>query len=153
MRVESLWAPVQGKPEFMRKVNGWLTIFWRVMILVFIVTGWLKSLILVCVLIMGFGVGSLVDIAGGARRSRSARGTPRMVHTSHCRRGGKRACFQHHRRTRRNCQLTGVEKGKAGAHQTPDDQPLHPPGLPTHCGRADHIQDRELNRRGSTRSI
>ena len=26
--VRSLWASVQGDPVFMRRVNGWLTIFW-----------------------------------------------------------------------------------------------------------------------------
>ena len=30
--VKSLWASVQGDPVFMRRVNGWLTIFWIVMI-------------------------------------------------------------------------------------------------------------------------
>lgn len=26
--IKSLWAMVQGDPVFMRKTNGWLTIFW-----------------------------------------------------------------------------------------------------------------------------
>lgn len=38
--VKSLWASVQGDPVFMRKVNGWLTIFWIVMIPVSFLTGW-----------------------------------------------------------------------------------------------------------------
>lgn len=42
--VRSLWASVQGDPRFMRSVNGWLTIFWIVMIPVSIVTGWVSSL-------------------------------------------------------------------------------------------------------------
>lgn len=28
----SLWASVQGDPVFMRRVNGWLTISWVLMI-------------------------------------------------------------------------------------------------------------------------
>jgi hypothetical protein len=39
----SLWASVQGDPTFMRKVNGWLTIFWIVMIPVSVATGWVQS--------------------------------------------------------------------------------------------------------------
>ena len=30
--VKSLWASIQGDPVFMRALNGWLTIFWIVMI-------------------------------------------------------------------------------------------------------------------------
>jgi hypothetical protein len=30
--VKKLWASVQGDPVFMRRVNGWLTIFWLAMI-------------------------------------------------------------------------------------------------------------------------
>jgi len=41
--VKSLWAAVQGDPVFMRRVNGWLTIFWLVMIPISIETGWVKS--------------------------------------------------------------------------------------------------------------
>src|SRR5258708_13948778 len=41
--VRSLWASVQGDPTFMRRLNGWLTIFWIVMIPVSIETGWVKS--------------------------------------------------------------------------------------------------------------
>jgi hypothetical protein len=41
--VKSLWAAVQGDPVFMRRVNGWLTIFWIVMIPISIETGWVKS--------------------------------------------------------------------------------------------------------------
>ena len=37
--MKSLWASIQGDPVFMRKVNGWLTIFWVVMIPVSIATG------------------------------------------------------------------------------------------------------------------
>jgi hypothetical protein len=41
--VKSLWAAVQEDPTFMRRVNGWLTIFWIAMIPVSIVMGWLSS--------------------------------------------------------------------------------------------------------------
>jgi predicted transcriptional regulator len=39
----SLWASIQGDPVFMRRVNGWLTIFWIAMIPVSIVFGLLSS--------------------------------------------------------------------------------------------------------------
>jgi hypothetical protein len=48
--VKSLWASVQGDPVFMRRVNGWLTIFWIVMIPVSVVTGWLSSVVYVSAL-------------------------------------------------------------------------------------------------------
>lgn len=41
--VRSLWASVQGDPVFMRRVNGWLTVFWIVMIPISLVTGWVSS--------------------------------------------------------------------------------------------------------------
>jgi hypothetical protein len=41
--MKSLWASVQGDPVFMRKLNGFLTIFWIVMIPVSFAMGWLKS--------------------------------------------------------------------------------------------------------------
>lgn len=37
--VKSLWASVQGDPVFMRRVNGWFTVLWIVMIPVSIATG------------------------------------------------------------------------------------------------------------------
>ncbi len=48
--VESLWASIQGDPVFMRRVNGWLTIFWIVMIPVSIVTHWINSVTYVAAL-------------------------------------------------------------------------------------------------------
>jgi len=39
----SLWAAVQGDPVFMRRLNGWLTVFWIAMIPVSYELGWLKS--------------------------------------------------------------------------------------------------------------
>ena len=41
--VKSLWASIQGDPVFMRRVNGWLTVFWLVMIPISIATGWISS--------------------------------------------------------------------------------------------------------------
>ena len=46
----SLWASVQGSPVFMRRVNGWLTIFWIIMIPVSLVTGWISSVTYVAML-------------------------------------------------------------------------------------------------------
>ena len=40
----SLWASVQGDPVFMRRINGWFTIFWILMIPVSIATGWVRSI-------------------------------------------------------------------------------------------------------------
>ena len=48
--VKSLWASVQGDPVFMRRVNGWLTIFWIVMIPVSITTRWINSVTYVAAL-------------------------------------------------------------------------------------------------------
>ena len=41
--VKSLWASVQGDPVFMRRVNGFLAVFWIAMIPVSYEAGWLKS--------------------------------------------------------------------------------------------------------------
>jgi hypothetical protein len=41
--IKSLWASVQGDPVFMRRVNGWLTVFWILMIPISIVFGLLSS--------------------------------------------------------------------------------------------------------------
>jgi hypothetical protein len=41
--IKSLWASVQGDPVFMRRINGWLTVFWVAMIPVSLVTGWISS--------------------------------------------------------------------------------------------------------------
>ncbi len=48
--LRSLWASIQGDPVFMRRVNGWLTIFWIVMIPVSLVTGWISSVTYVAAL-------------------------------------------------------------------------------------------------------
>ena len=41
--LKSLWSSVQGDPVFMRRVNGWLTVFWILMIPISIVFGLLSS--------------------------------------------------------------------------------------------------------------
>jgi hypothetical protein len=48
--IRSLWAAVQGDPKFMRAVNGWLTIFWIIMIPVSLITGWISSVTYVAAL-------------------------------------------------------------------------------------------------------
>jgi hypothetical protein len=48
--VRSLWASIQGDPVFMRRMNGWLTIFWIAMIPVSITTGWISSVTYVAAL-------------------------------------------------------------------------------------------------------
>ncbi len=48
--MKSLWASIQGDPVFMRRVNGWLTIFWIVMIPFSILTGWINSVTYVAAL-------------------------------------------------------------------------------------------------------
>jgi len=48
--VKGLWASVQGDPIFMRRLNGWLTLFWVAMIPVSYELGWLKSVVYVSAL-------------------------------------------------------------------------------------------------------
>ena len=48
--IKSLWASVQGDPKLMRRVNGWLTLFWVAMIPVSMLMGWLSSVVYVSAL-------------------------------------------------------------------------------------------------------
>jgi hypothetical protein len=48
--VKTLWASVQGNPVFMRRVNGWLTMFWIAMIPISYAMGWLNSIVYVSAL-------------------------------------------------------------------------------------------------------
>lgn len=48
--MKSLWAAVQGDPVFMRKVNGWLAIFWVAMIPPSLLLGWVTSVTFVSAL-------------------------------------------------------------------------------------------------------
>ncbi len=50
MSPKSLWAMVQGDPVFMRRVNGWLTMFWIAMIPVSYLASWLNSVVYVSAL-------------------------------------------------------------------------------------------------------
>ena len=45
--VKTLWASVQSDPVFMRRVNGWMTVFWIVMIFPSFVLGWENSVMYV----------------------------------------------------------------------------------------------------------
>lgn len=47
---KSLWAAVQGDPVFMRRVNGWLAIFWVAMIPISFEMHWLSSVVYVSAL-------------------------------------------------------------------------------------------------------
>lgn len=47
---KSLWASIQGDPIFMRRVNGWLTMFWLAMIPISFAMGWLNSVVYVSAL-------------------------------------------------------------------------------------------------------
>ena len=48
--IKSFWSMVQGDPKFMRKVNGWLTVFWILMIPTAFFMGWLESVVFVSAL-------------------------------------------------------------------------------------------------------
>ena len=41
---------IQGDPVFMRRVNGWFTVFWLAMIPVSLLTGWISSVTYVAAL-------------------------------------------------------------------------------------------------------
>jgi hypothetical protein len=41
--MKTLWASVQHDPRVMRRLNGWLTVFWVAMIPVSALLGWLSS--------------------------------------------------------------------------------------------------------------
>jgi hypothetical protein len=45
-----LWRVIHSDPVFMRRVNGWLTVFWVAMIPVSYELGWLKSVVYVSAL-------------------------------------------------------------------------------------------------------
>ncbi|WP_394769749.1 hypothetical protein [Lacisediminihabitans sp.] len=48
--MKALWASIQGDPIFMRRVNGWLTLFWIAMIPVSLITHWVNSVVYVSAL-------------------------------------------------------------------------------------------------------
>ena len=45
--MKTLWASVQSDPVFMRRVNGWMTVFWIVMIAPSFMFGWVNSVMYV----------------------------------------------------------------------------------------------------------
>ena len=47
---KKLWRMIHSDPVFMRRVNGWLTVFWVAMIPVSYELGWLKSVVYVSAL-------------------------------------------------------------------------------------------------------
>jgi hypothetical protein len=47
---KKLWHVIHSDPVFMRRVNGWLTVFWVAMIPVSYELGWLKSVVYVSAL-------------------------------------------------------------------------------------------------------
>ena len=67
--VRSLWASVQGDPKFMRRVNGWFTIFWIVMIPCFLLARLVEQRDLrLGSVALGAGVGPLEHLASRPRR-------------------------------------------------------------------------------------
>src|SRR4051812_50132739 len=48
--IRTLWASTRGDPVFMRRLNGWLTVFWIAMIPVSIWTHWISSVAYVAAL-------------------------------------------------------------------------------------------------------
>jgi hypothetical protein len=48
--IKGVWTSIQGDPVFMRRINGWLTIFWILMIPISIATGWIDSVTYVAAL-------------------------------------------------------------------------------------------------------
>lgn len=48
--IKTLWASVMDNPMFMRRMNGWLTLFFVLLIPVSLLTGWIDSVTFVAVL-------------------------------------------------------------------------------------------------------
>jgi hypothetical protein len=48
--MRTIWSSAQSNPAFMRRLNGWLTIFWIAMIPISLSTGWVKSVVYVSAL-------------------------------------------------------------------------------------------------------
>ena len=48
--IKGVWTSIQGDPVFMRRINGWLTIFWLMMIPISIATGGIESVTYVAAL-------------------------------------------------------------------------------------------------------
>ena len=48
--IRTLWSSARADPKLMRRLNGWLTILWIVMIPVSLATGWVRSVTFVAAL-------------------------------------------------------------------------------------------------------
>lgn len=48
--INELWLAFRDSPIFMRRINGWLTVFWIVMIPLSVATGWIHSVTFVSML-------------------------------------------------------------------------------------------------------
>jgi len=48
--IKSLWASVMDNPTLMRRLNGWFTILWIIMIPISLITGWINSVTFVAAL-------------------------------------------------------------------------------------------------------
>ena len=48
--IKSLWTSVMNNPKLMRRINGWFTIIWIIMIPLSIFTGWINSVTFVAAL-------------------------------------------------------------------------------------------------------
>ena len=115
----SIWASVQGDPAFMRRLNGWLTIFWIVMIPVSLAMGWLKSVTYVSALSLWALVSGHWSTWQAARVevTQQKEAEEREKHPIEGRRQDRRA----HRRQRR----VTIEPGASG----PDAQDCARPGF------------------------
>ena len=68
--IKSLWDAVQGDATFMRRLNGWLTMFWVAMIPISFMLGWLNSVTYVSALsLWALVAGHVSTWQAGARRS------------------------------------------------------------------------------------
>ena len=96
--MKSLWASVQGDPVFMRRVNGWFTIFWLVMIPVSLLTHWVNSVVYVSALSLWALVSGHWSAWQAARVEVKQHEEARLPGTGSGR-GGRRAAGREDRRT------------------------------------------------------
>lgn len=48
--IKNLWSVIEADAKFMRRLNGWFTVFWIIMIPVAFLMGWLESVTFVSAL-------------------------------------------------------------------------------------------------------
>lgn len=80
--MKKLWVLVKEDPVFMRRVNGWLTIFWIIMIPVSLFTGWINSVTYVAALSLWALVASHMSAWVGARAEIKAEASGESSSTS-----------------------------------------------------------------------